>query len=151
MDLENSPIHFTSSRSVGGCSRIRGFKVLTHFIKPSSKPNKINCPSFWVIACFYLSMSHGSIIAHLSSLCDSLIYFGILQARILEWVPIPFSRGSSQPRNETQVPHIAGRFFTIWATRKVPYPWLNTVWCFSLKNVAFIYFSENLRVSCFLL
>ena len=38
---------------------------------------------------------------------------GILQARILEWVAIPFSRGSSQPRDETQVSHIAGGFFTI--------------------------------------
>ena len=37
---------------------------------------------------------------------------GILQARILEWVAIPFSRGSSQPRNQTQVSHVAGRFFT---------------------------------------
>ena len=43
---------------------------------------------------------------------------GILQARILEWVGIPFSRGSSQPRGGTQVSYIAGRFFTIWATRK---------------------------------
>jgi len=37
---------------------------------------------------------------------------GILQARILEWVAIPFSRGSSQPRNQTWVSCIAGRFFT---------------------------------------
>ena len=37
---------------------------------------------------------------------------GILQARILEWVAISFSRGSSQPRNQTQVSCIAGRFFT---------------------------------------
>ena len=36
----------------------------------------------------------------------------ILQARILEWVAILFSRGSSQPRDQTQVSHIAGRFFT---------------------------------------
>ena len=43
---------------------------------------------------------------------------GILQARILEWVARPFSRGSSQPRNGTQVSHIAGRFFTIWGTRE---------------------------------
>ena len=33
---------------------------------------------------------------------------GILQARILEWVAVPFSRGSSQPRDQTQVSHIAG-------------------------------------------
>ena len=38
---------------------------------------------------------------------------GILQARILEWIAIPFSRGSSQPRGRTGVSCIAGRFFTI--------------------------------------
>ena len=41
---------------------------------------------------------------------------GILQARILEWVVIPFSRESSWPRDWTQVSCIAGGFFTIWAT-----------------------------------
>ena len=40
---------------------------------------------------------------------------GILQARILEWVAFPFSRGPSPPRDRTQVSFIAGRFFTIWA------------------------------------
>ena len=44
------------------------------------------------------------------------IVHGILQARILEWVAIPFSRGSSQPRDQTQVSHTAGGFFTSWAT-----------------------------------
>ena len=48
---------------------------------------------------------------------------GILQARILEWVVIPFSRESSQPRDWTQVFHIAGIFLTIWATRKVQEYW----------------------------
>ena len=43
---------------------------------------------------------------------------GILQARILEWVAIPFSRGSSQSRDQTWVTCITGRFFTIWATRE---------------------------------
>ena len=43
---------------------------------------------------------------------------GILQARILEWVAFPSSRGSSQPRDQTQVYHIVGRFFTSWATRE---------------------------------
>ena len=43
---------------------------------------------------------------------------GISQATLLEWVAIPFSRGSSQPRDQTQVSCIAGRFFTIWATRE---------------------------------
>ena len=43
---------------------------------------------------------------------------GIFQARILEWVAFPFSRGSSQPRDQTQVSLIAGGFFTCWATRE---------------------------------
>ena len=43
---------------------------------------------------------------------------GILQARILEWVASPSSMGSSQSRDQTQVSCIAGRFFTIWATRE---------------------------------
>ena len=47
--------------------------------------------------------------------------YGILQARILEWVAIPFSRASSWPRNQTWVSRIAGRFFTIWATREAPF------------------------------
>ena len=43
---------------------------------------------------------------------------GILQARILEWVAIFSSRGSSQPRDQIWVSRIAGRLFTVWATRK---------------------------------
>ena len=43
---------------------------------------------------------------------------GILQARILEWVAIPFSRGSSWPRDGTLVSCIAGRLFTVWGTRE---------------------------------
>ena len=48
------------------------------------------------------------------TLCNPMDYtvHGILQARIREWVAFPFSRGSSQPRNRTQVSRIAGGFFT---------------------------------------
>ena len=69
------------------------------------------------------------------TLCDPIGYtvHGILQARILEWVAFPFSRGSSQPRDQTQVSCIAGGFFTSWTTR-VPSRWrpgipLNTIKC----------------------
>ena len=52
----------------------------------------------------------------IAQLCPTLgtpfIVHGILQTKILEWVAFPFSRGSSQPRDQTQVSHIAGRFFT---------------------------------------
>ena len=48
------------------------------------------------------------------TLCNPMDYavHGILQARILEWVTFPFSRGSSQPRDQIQVSRMAGRFFT---------------------------------------
>ena len=45
--------------------------------------------------------------------------YGISQVRILEWVVIFLSRGSYQPRDQTQVSLIAGRHFTFWATREV--------------------------------
>ena len=57
-------------------------------------------------------------------LCPTLYYpmdytvHGILQARILEWVAFPFTRRSSQPRDRTQVSHIAGGLFTSWVTRE---------------------------------
>ena len=43
---------------------------------------------------------------------------GILQARLLEWVAIPFSRRSSQPKDQTHISCIESRFFTLWATRE---------------------------------
>ena len=63
------------------------------------------------------SESH-SVIQSCLSLCDPMAVHGILQARILEWVTFPFSRGSSQPRDWTTVSHIASGFFTSWATGK---------------------------------
>ena len=60
--------------------------------------------------------------------CDPMDYSlpgssvrGILQARILEWVAIPYSRGSSRPRDQTWVSGIAGKIFTVWATREGPW------------------------------
>ena len=59
------------------------------------------------------------------TLCDPMdsIAHGILQARILEWVAFSFSRGSPQPRNQTQVSRIAGGLFTSWATREAQEYW----------------------------
>ena len=51
------------------------------------------------------------------------VVHGILQARILEWVAFPFSRGSFQTRDWTQVSHIASGFFTSWATREAQEYW----------------------------
>ena len=58
------------------------------------------------------SVSRSVMSDSLCSLQASSIH-GILQARIPVWVAMPFSRGSSQPRDQTQVSCIAGRFFTI--------------------------------------
>ena len=58
--------------------------------------------------------SEVKVIQSCPTLCDPMDYtvHGILQARILEWGALPFYRGSSQPRDGTQVSCIAGRFFT---------------------------------------
>ena len=64
------------------------------------------------------------LVAHsCSTLCNCMdppgsSVHGILQPRILEWVAMLFSRGSSRPRDRTWVSHIVGRFFTVWATRE---------------------------------
>ena len=59
------------------------------------------------------------------TLCAPMDYtvHGILQARILKSVAFPFFRGSSQPRDQTQVSCIAGEFFTSWAIREVQKYW----------------------------
>ena len=75
------------------------------------------------IVCLVTQSCPNSLQAH--SLPGSFVH-GILQARILGWVamkPEGGCRGSSQPRNWTQVSCIAGRFFTIWATREVQEYW----------------------------
>ena len=78
------------------------------------------------------------------TLCDPIGYtvHGILQARILEWVAIPFSGVSSLPRDWTQASCIAGGFFTNWAIRKAPLEWvcvtkvnLHLLTCYAKKPI----------------
>ena len=76
--------------------------------------------------------------------------------KILEWVKMPVSRGSSQSRDQTQISHIAGGFFTIWATGKplntrtfcfCKYPWVCTqvcAWVLSGGSVEFWIRSNNI-------
>ena len=84
-----------------------------------------------------------SVLSHsILSIWDLLVYspsgssvHGILQARILEWVAMLSSRGSSQPSNWTQVSCIAGRFFANWATREasqwyITQPLKEMTWCY---------------------
>ena len=83
--------------------------------------------SFAKLAVFYLlyCLCTRSVAQSCRTLCNSVdcslpgfSVHGILQARILEWVTISFSRGSSRPRDRTQVSHIGGRHFNLWATRE---------------------------------
>ena len=64
------------------------------------------------------------------ALCSPMNYtiHEILQVRILERVAVPWSRGSSQPRNRTQVSNIAGRFFTSWAIREAQLALFSPTW-----------------------
>ena len=67
----------------------------------------------WSVSHVWLFATPGTV-AHQASPLSMWIH----QARIQEWIAIPFSRGSSQPRDRTQVSRIAGGFFTVWATGK---------------------------------
>ena len=79
--------------------------------------------SFFCISCAWVQCVCVSC-SVMSDLCYPMDYsppgsslHGILQARILEWVAISFSRGSSRPRDRTQVSCIAGKCFTVWASK----------------------------------
>ena len=68
---------------------------------------------------------HAKLLQSCPTLCDPMDYsapgssvHGILQARILEWVAMSFSRGSSWPGDQTRVSSIAGSFFIVWTTRE---------------------------------
>ena len=71
-----------------------------------------------LLCCAYLLVS--DFLTLLAVAHQAPLSMGISQARILRWVAMPSSRGSSQPRDQTQISCIAGGFFTIWATREVP-------------------------------
>ena len=76
--------------------------------------------------CFHLTVEKHESVSH-SVMSDSWqpmqcsppgsSVLGILQVRVLEWVAILFSRGSSRPRDWTQISHIAEGFFAVWSTR----------------------------------
>ena len=99
----------------GGCSVVKSCPTLQpHELQHGSLPK-----GMCVCVCVRL------VTQSCPTLCDPMDYrppgssvHGILQARVLECVAISSPRGSSQPRDRTQVSHIVGRFFTVWATRE---------------------------------
>ena len=100
------------------------------FISISKKGNAKECSNYCTVALIshaskvmmpkekWKSLSHVSLCDHMDGNPLGSSVHGILQARILEWVAISFSRGSSWPRGQTWVSCIAGRFLTIWATKE---------------------------------
>ena len=72
----------------------------------------------WWLVCVWVSQSRLTLCNSLGCSPPGSSVHGILQARRLEWVAMPSSRGSSQLRDWTWVSRIAGRFFTSWATRE---------------------------------
>ena len=88
------------------------------------------CPSSWylhlllvcvcvcVCVCVWVAQACLTLCDPMNCSLPGFPVHGILQARILEWTAIPFSRGSSRPRDRTLVSCIAGRFFTVWAIGK---------------------------------
>ena len=82
--------------------------------------NPYVCVCVCVYICSALSLSCVQLFATpWTVVLQAPLTMGILQARILEWVTMPSSRGSSLPRDQTQVSHIASRFFTSWVTWEV--------------------------------
>ena len=75
--------------------------------------------SIYLLCCVLLVQLYPTLCSPLDSSPPGSSVCGILQARILEWVAMPSSRGSSQPRELTWVSCSAGGFFTIRATREL--------------------------------
>ena len=135
LDLWLPWCHFTATTILGGQNR------RTHFTDVTVEDQLRTHEVWWLVPCHPAGGTGAA--GHLScyipmpvhlmclTLCDPMDYIvhGIFQARILEWVAFPFSRGSSQPRDRTQVSRIAGGFFASWATREALL-WIGPVYCF---------------------
>ena len=123
---------------------LRGNKILLNpWFKPSATHVRLLTSKLWDNKYVFFS-SLEKVAQSCLTLCNPMDYtvHGILQARILEWVAFPFSRGSSQPRDQTQVSSIAGRFFTSWATREALFIIKSVVICFGSyrKQIQLIFF-----------
>ena len=98
-------------------------KIVTSFLTANNQSNPYLCCCSVAQSCLTLCDPVDC------SPPDSSVH-GISQARIMEWVAISFSRGSSQPRDRTQFSCIAGRFFTSWTKRRL----FRVLWTASRSN-----------------
>ena len=88
------------------------------YLKTGKKQTK-NAVTFIAVYCVVCAVLSCSVRSDSLWPCQAPLPMGILQARMLEWVAMRSSRGSSQSRNRTQISRIAGRFFVVWDTREV--------------------------------
>ena len=153
---QNIPlVNFISSTQQNWCSRdsesvhpgqpgMHGSSYLRLFSKLTNEFKMLNCHEFKNPQPLVTRVKVAKLCLTLwtpwTVACQTPSVLGILQARILEWVAFPFSRGSSQPRDRTQVSHIAGRFSTIWATRDA-----KLLWKVKAKNVSCSVVSDSLQ------
>ena len=104
------------------------------FLTQGSNPGILHCRQIlYHLSCQgspYVFLLHAESLQSCPALCDLMdcsppgsSVHGIFQARILKWVAMPSSRGSSQPRDQTQVSCIVDVFFTIWVTREAQEYW----------------------------
>ena len=115
-----------------GCVKCGACSQSDLSVSPGSTTYQM-CEPLWVHVCVYVSVAQLCL-----TLCDPMdcsppgsSVHGVLQARILEWIAISFSRRAllqfraekpaSQPRDRTWVFCIAGGFFTVWVTREAPW------------------------------
>ena len=138
---------------ISGCSTVASIPMP---LPPPSLPPGTYCYSYWahaswvplcVCVCVFVWVTQSCLTLRDSVDCSpsGSSINGILQGRILEWVAIPVSRGSSQPRDQTQVSWIAGRLFTVWAAREALL-WLDGIGGKGLRlcNYSF-FFSHDLK------
>ena len=121
---------------------------------------------FPCVKCSHLLLKWSEVAQSCPTLCNPMdcilpgsSIHGIFQARVLEWVTISFSRGSSRPQDRTEVSRIAGRRFTVWDTREakclIPFQpqaqarchldqvegWMRLLRCGSSKALSQVWFS----------
>ena len=114
--LNGAPLFKSEVFTVVKCTVVCVYPECFLFLLPQTLASHL-----WPFLCVFASLETDRIrnrkvkvTQQCQTLCNPMNYtvHGILQARILEWVAFPFSRGSSQLRDRIQVSHIAGRFFT---------------------------------------
>ena len=124
-------IHITTNDPISSFLCLSNIPLYTYSISPLSTHLLMDiwlflCPGYCKQCCNeYRKWSE--VTQSCPTLCDPMhcslpgsLVHGIFQARVLEWVAISFSRGSSQPRERTRVSQTASRHVTVWATREAP-------------------------------